>query len=109
MRSPIKRFTDGKVVAKMWWCEDSVCDCHQPQVFFQGTAHDPVKHFPTVMLWEGTFRSQPSEAEMQEMRAELASAAEHSGVPLDDDGTWGVRPATATEIRDNEHRHNSLW
>lgn len=100
-----KKFSDGTIVAQLWWCEDPVCDCHQPQVVFRGTAHVPMKHYPSVRLWEGEFHSQPNASELKQMEAELAEAAERFGVEMDN-ARWGTRPATDAEIRDNERRYN---
>jgi len=77
-----------KLEARLWWCEDNVCDCHQPQI-------DRIKPnmeagYPWIRrenVWRGTYTW--GGEDMDKLRAELLEAANAHGISVDLDG-YGV-------------------
>lgn len=77
MKSSYDHWLETKLQAYIWWCEDEVCDCHQPVIEEISPNHKA--RYPYIIrkrLWEGTFHSEPSFEEQLDQEHELALAME---------------------------------
>lgn len=91
---------EPRIVARMWWCEDEVCDCTQPII--ERSAPNPAdpRFYVHQRLWEGEFMSGGA-VEQDEGRWEarnqafIAKAAEF-GITLDENMS-GWRPCKEGE------------
>lgn len=94
---------DCKVWASIWWCGDSDCDCHQPQIDVVGPhlAFNPRLIWP-VVLWRGEYVCEPSREELTRLQTELMEECQARGIPcqLDEfNNPSGERPANGDEFR----------
>lgn len=81
---------EQKTEIVMWWCEDDICDCTQPQI--NRWTRQSVGSWKCETLWEGTFRSEADATERAEQELELSNARllfTHAG-----GGTGPSNPAT---------------
>jgi len=72
--------------ARMWWCQDEVCDCHQPQIDRVTANPDDSRFVRREAVWRGSFKS---DGDMEGLRDELLAAANEHGISVDQDG-YGV-------------------
>ena len=75
------------LVARMWWCEDEVCDCTQPII--ERVSQNPIdpRFFTRERLWEGQFISQDGgydDDELAMRRDEFTAKAADFGIALDE-------------------------
>lgn len=85
--------------ARLWWCEDEVCDCTQPQIdLCEPNWEAGYPWIKRKTVWEGTFHSEADREESENQRAELIKKAAEMGIPLDED-LYGTKTATATDTQ----------
>jgi hypothetical protein len=73
-----------RLEARVWHCDDEVCDCWQPVI----ERVTPGEAFPWIKrerLWEGSFISQPEAHESKQMIEDLRKAAADYGIELHGD------------------------
>jgi len=82
--------------ASVWWCEDEVCDCHQPKIERIDTNPVDRRFITRTTIWRGTFVSEPTAEECDQMVSELKAEAGRREIPLQGEGlaTHGFRPLT---------------
>ncbi len=71
--------------ARLWWCQDEICNCYQPKIEMvkpRQVAH--LKTYDRKPLWQGTFCSDPTPQEFQDMVVELQTKAKEYGITLDE-------------------------
>lgn len=72
-----------KLVARLWWCGDEVCDCYQPMI--ERMRPNLAAGYPWITrerVWEGTFDS--GGEHLDRLRAELRQAAVIHGITVND-------------------------
>jgi hypothetical protein len=75
-----------RLEARMWFCEDEVCSCTQPQI--DRITPNLESGYPWIKrerVWEGVFHSNADAAELAAQRAALHAAAAERGIALDRD------------------------
>lgn len=73
-----------KIEAYIWWCGDEECDCNQSVI--EEVSKKRVRGLfvhPRKRLWEGTFISQPSAQEMDQLNLELKEECEKRKITID--------------------------
>ena len=71
--------------ASLWWCQDEMCNCYQPKI--EIVKYKQVHHlrvYDRKLLWAGTFQSNPTAQEWQDMLVELHDKAKEYGITLDE-------------------------
>ena len=87
MNAQREQWLETYLEARLWYCEDEECDCHQPQIDRVMPNHEA--GYPFIQrqrLFSGTFYSRPSGTEMAELKEQLAFEAKRLGIDLDMDG-----------------------
>lgn len=69
------------LMARIWWCEDEVCDCYQPEILKYIPA-PPGQWRRTEVVWKGEFVSQPDLEDRERIRAELLAEAAKYGISI---------------------------
>lgn len=83
------------LVARLWWCEDEVCDC--TQYIIERVSQNPLdrRFFHRSRLWEGEFVSEGAgwadEGQQERRRQAYRVAAAEFGIELNEDLS-GERP-----------------
>ena len=68
--------------AKIWWCGDDICDCHQPQIDLCYPNPHNSRFILRKEIWRGRFGC---EGDMEGMYEELIAAAQERNIILDSD------------------------
>ncbi len=79
--------TAGKVYlwASLWWCQDETCNCYQPKI--EIVKYKQVQHlrvYDRELFWSGTFVSNPTMQEWQDILVELHDKAREHGISLNE-------------------------
>lgn len=84
--------------ARLWYCEDDVCRCYQPQIDRivpnLGAGYPWIKR---EIVWRGYFISDPSSDELDELLAQLKAECLKLGIPLENSG-YGRRSDMSTAL-----------
>lgn len=88
------------IIGCIWWCEDEICDCTQPEIVRQ--TPQPGGFYKFERLWEGTFVSGPGEDRSMQT-VELARAAARFGlVPHPKHEDYYVEKPVQSDLREGE-------
>lgn len=69
--------------ARLWWCEDELCDCYQPQI--DRITPNREAGYPWIRreaIWRGTFHSSPDAKEFAQMKRELKEMMAAMHIPV---------------------------
>lgn len=78
--------------AEWWWCEDEVCNCHQPRIVMRSIHRYGTPGWkPPLIVDKGPFRSGPEADDWNEMVAWMVDACKKYGLEFENPPGWKVK------------------